>query len=262
LSGPTALSGEERILDWEGALNARDTGGLPTADGRRIRPGALARSDVLTRLTPSGRRALVDHGVRTIIDVRTRQEIERDVDYPFRDSPTEADPAYINVSFVVDLDEEQTARLHATLRSAWHLGELNKLDIDLHQSGVGAIAAAVADAAPGGVLIHCHAGKDRTGMSVGILLSLAGVADDDIADDYALTMRAYDKLIEEWIAEVDESDRDRMRQLARPTRESMLDMLAHLNERHGGAEQYLLGAGVTLDQLERIRRRLVEPAHG
>jgi hypothetical protein len=42
----------------------------------------------------------------------------------------------------------------------------------------------------------------------------------------------------------------------------MLDMLAHLNERHGGAEQYLLGAGVTHDQLERIRTRLVEPANG
>ena len=93
----SALAGEERILDWEGALNARDTGGLPTADGRHIRSGALVRSDVLTRLTPSGRAALIDHGVRTVVDVRTSEEIGRDVDYPFRDERGEADPRYVNV---------------------------------------------------------------------------------------------------------------------------------------------------------------------
>jgi protein tyrosine/serine phosphatase len=258
LSGPTALAGEERILDWEGSLNARDTGGLPTIDGRRIRPGALVRSDVLTRLTPSGRRALIDHGVRTIVDVRTSEEIGRDVDYPFRDSRAEGEPNYLHVSFVVDLDDEQSARLRAAQRSAWHLGELNKLDVDLHRAGIGAIAAAVADAEPGGVLIHCHAGKDRTGMSVGLLLSLAGVAADDIADDYALTMLAYEKLIDEWIATVDEDDRERMRQLAKPTREAMLDMLAHVNDTYGGAASYLRGAGVTDEQLIAIKSRLVE----
>ena len=257
MSVAATFAGEERILDWEGALNARDTGGLPTADGRHILSGALVRSDVLTRLTPSGRQALIDHGVRTIVDVRTSEEIGRDVDYPFRDSRAPTDPAYINVSFVVDLDEEQTARLHAALNSAWNLGELNRLDLDLHRPGIGAIVAAVADAAPGGVLIHCHAGKDRTGMTVGLLLSLAGVRDDDVADDYALTMLAYEKLIDDWISEVDEADRDRMRQLAKPTREAMLEMLAHVRERYGGVESYLRGAGVTDEQLAAIRSRLI-----
>jgi protein tyrosine/serine phosphatase len=260
LSDSTKLAGEERILDWEGALNARDTGGLPTADGRRIRPGALARSDVLTRLTPSGRAALIGHGIRTIVDVRTSEELLRDVDYPFRDAPAPGDPAYVNVSFVSELTDEQLALVAATQSTAWHLGELNRMDIDLHRPGVAKIAAAVADAQPGGVLIHCHAGKDRTGMSVGILLSLAGVADDVVADDYTLTMLAYEKLIDEWIATVDEEDRERMRQLARPTREAMLEMLQHVEKTYGSVEQYLLGAGVTKNQVARIRERLVEPA--
>ena len=108
--------------------------------------------------------------MRTVVDVRTREEIGRDVDYPFRDSRAASDPAYLNISFVVDLTDEETARLRAAQNSAWNLGELNKVDVELHRAGIGAIAAAVADAAPGGVLIHCHAGKDRTGMSVGILL--------------------------------------------------------------------------------------------
>ena len=136
LSDSTKLAGEERILDWEGALNARDTGGLPTADGGQIRPAALVRSDVLTRLTPSGRAALVAHGVRTIVDVRTAEEIARDGDYPFRDSQVADDPAYINVSFVVDLTEEEDARARAVRNTTRRLGELNRADIDVHRAGV------------------------------------------------------------------------------------------------------------------------------
>ncbi|MFL5670535.1 MAG: tyrosine-protein phosphatase, partial [Chloroflexota bacterium] len=158
----SAMAGEERILDWEGALNARDTGGLPTADGGHIRRGALVRSDVISRLTPSGRQALIDHGVRTVVDVRTSEEIGRDVDYPFRESRTDRDPRYVNVSFVVDLTPDEEARVRAGRESATQLGELNRMDIDIHRAGIVGIVKAVADADEGGVLIHCYAGKDRT----------------------------------------------------------------------------------------------------
>jgi len=252
------MAGEERILDWEGALNARDTGGLPTGDGGRIRAGALVRSDVISRLTPSGRAALVAHGVRTIVDIRTSEEIGRDVDYPFRETRAATDPAYVNVSFVVPLTDEQEARVRERREKATKLGELNRMDIDLHRAGVGAVIAAVADAQPGGVLIHCYAGKDRTGMTVALLLALADVSDDDIADDYALTMINLAPLIDDWISTVDESDQARMRELATPRREAMLDMLAYVRERYGDIDTYLRGAGVTNKQLARIRDRLVD----
>jgi len=213
----SAMAGEERILDWEGALNARDTGGLPTSDGGRIRRGALVRSDVISRLTRSGRQALIDHGVRTIVDVRTSEEIGRDVDYPFRGVGTETDPRYVNVSFVVDLAPEQEAHVRERRENATQLGELNRLDIDMHRAGIAGIARAVADAEPGGVLIHCHAGKDRTGISVGLLLSLVGVSDDDAADDYALTMLNLEPLIIDWLDTIEDSaERDRMRELRPP----------------------------------------------
>ena len=254
------FAGEERILDWEGALNARDTGGLPTADGRHIKPGALVRSDVLTRLTSAGRASLVAHGVRTIVDVRTSEEIGRDVDYPFRAARAHTDPNYVNVSFVVDLDEETRAEVDMRRETATHLGELNRMDLELHKAGIGAIVNSVADAAPGGVLIHCYAGKDRTGMSVALLLSVAGVSDDDIADDYALTTLNLDGLINDWLATIeDDSERARMRILATPSREAMLDTLAYVHDRYGSAEQYLLSAGVSPDHLGRIKERLVAP---
>lgn len=263
MSAPTqptsATASEERILDWEGALNARDTGGLPTRDGRRIKRGALVRSDVISRLTPSGRRALIDHGVRTIVDVRTSEEIGRDVDYPFRDTRASDEPAYVNASFVVQLSPELEAEVRAKRDSARELGELNRLDIDVHGAGIAAVVAAVADAQPGGVLVHCYAGKDRTGMTVGLMLSVAGVSDEHIADDYALTMLNLEPLIMDWLQTIeDESERERMRELATPRREAMLQVLDYVNERHGGAESYLRSAGVTDEQLERIKARLVD----
>ena len=254
------FAGQERILDWEGALNARDTGGLPTAEGRRIKPGALVRSDVLTRLTPPGRAALIAHGVRTVVDVRTSEEIARDVDYPFRAARAENDPNYVNVSFVVELDEEEEFEVRARRESATELSELNRMDLEVHKAGIGAIVNAVADAAPGGVLIHCYAGKDRTGMSVALLLSVAGVSDEDISDDYALTTLNLDGLISDWLDTIeDKSERERMRILATPSRAAMLVTLAYVHDRYGSAEQYLRSAGVSIDHIARIKERLVEP---
>src|SRR6185295_630739 len=69
-----------RVLAWGACLNVRDLGGLTTADGRRVRRGARARSDQLCRLNHDGRAALLDHGVRTVIDLRNAAEAQRDAD--------------------------------------------------------------------------------------------------------------------------------------------------------------------------------------
>lgn len=248
-----------RALAWDGLLNARDTGGLPTADGRTVRHGALIRSDVLTRLTPAGRAALVGHGVRTIVDVRSPSELERDLEpHPFRAAGATTQPqvTYLNVPFT---DERAWARIHAAYGSAESREELNRLDLDLNQLGITAIAAAVADAQPGGVLVHCHAGKDRTGLIVALLLSLVGVSDEEIASDYALTALRLDALIADWLDESaphDQAERRRLRRLAEPRREAMLDTLAYLRQEHGSAEEYLRAGGLSDEQVARLRERL------
>jgi protein-tyrosine phosphatase len=257
----------QRILDWDGCHNVRDAGGLATSDGRRIRPGALVRSDVLCRLTPTGRRSLVDHGVRTIIDVRSAEEVGRDWDaYPFPGNdadgtePAERGVAYRNIPFTTGRDEHAWEQMHAAYLSAETRAQLNRIDLDANGVGIAAAVAAVAEAPPGGVLIHCYAGKDRTGLVVAMLLSLAGVDDEDIADDYALTALNLEPLIVDWLDEMtsDEAERERLRVLAQPDREAMLDSLAHVRGRHGSVEAYLRLHGVTDGDMERIRRRLVE----
>jgi len=260
--GPTHSTADigGRDLHWADCLNARDLGGLPAAEGR-IRPGALVRSDSLTRLTPSGRSALLAHGVRTIVDVRSRAEVERDWDqYPFRDGEV----AYRNVPFTMSRDERAWDDLREHHEAAQSRQELNRLDLARYPAGIAAIVVAIAEAAPGGVLVHCHAGKDRTGLVIALLLSTAGVAEGDIADDYALTARNIELLIEDWLQRMtdDEDERRRLRLLAEPSHAAMLDTLAYVRAGWGSAEGYLLDAGVTVDQVGRVRTRLVEPAAG
>jgi protein tyrosine/serine phosphatase len=247
-----------RILDWEGCVNARDEGDL-RATGGHIRRAALMRSDMLCGLTAAGSASLIADGVRTIIDIRAADEIADDWQhYPFREHPM---VSYLNHPFSAGRDEAMRDQVRAAYGSANSREELNRLDIDLHRRGIAAIVAAIADAPDGGVLVHCHAGKDRTGVIVALTLAVVGVSDDDIADDYALSSLALESLMADWLDYMsdDPRERERLRGLADPRREAMLDTLAYVRDRYSSVEAYLVGAGARTEQLDRLRARLVQP---
>jgi protein tyrosine/serine phosphatase len=252
----------ERVLDWEGLHNARDLAGLRTADGRRIRRGALVRSDLVNRLTDTGKAAVRDYGIRSVVDLRFKSEVAHDWDsYPFRDSSPDG-IRHVNVPFDLGRDPSGEQALMAGYIAARTRSELNRLDVDWNVAGVGAAVATIAEAPSGGVLVHCHGGKDRTGMVVGLILSVLGVDDETIADDYAQTSENLEPLIVEWLDANarDDAERQRLRGLATPTREAMLDTLSYLRERHGSVEAYLRAGGVTDEHLALLRERLLEPA--
>ena len=225
-----------------------------------VRRGGLIRSGVLNDLTPDGVAALTAHGVRTVIDVRAPDEIADAWDrYPLREHPL---VGYRNIPFTAGRDEAMRDQVRAVYGAAQSREEINRLDLDNHRAGIAAIVAAIADAPPGGVLVHCHAGKDRTGIVIAVALSAVGVSDDDIAVDYALSQLVLDQLVAEWFAYMGAapSERQRLRVLADPSREAMLGTLDHLRQRYGGAVAYLLGAGLTEQQLARLRSRLIADA--
>jgi protein-tyrosine phosphatase len=241
-----------RRLAWEGVLNARDLGGYPAADGRETRWGAVVRSDNLTPLTPTGQAALVEYGVRTIVDLRLPNEVARKPN-PFA-APGSHGIAYANVSFVDPAAAPPTE--FGTLADDYK-GMLVRF-----RQPVATVMAAVAGADDGGVLVHCAAGKDRTGLVAALLLGLVGVPRRTIATDYALSAECLRRRNEEWLENGpgDRAEREEVLRKFAPTPQAMLEVLDHLTERHGGVEGYLSWAGVPADDLTRLRARLLAPA--
>jgi protein tyrosine/serine phosphatase len=129
--------------------------------------------------------------------------------------------------------------------------------LERFRSNVAAAVRAVADAPEGGVVIHCVGGKDRTGLLSAFLLRLAGVDDEEIAADYALSEERLRPRHEAWFeAAASEEELARLRRIAQTPAASMSGVFAELERRYGGVEPYLRGAGVTAEELELVRARL------
>ncbi len=242
-----------RVLHWDACYNVRDVGGYDTVDGRRTRWGALLRGDNLCRLTHEGQAALVAHGMRTIIDLRSPSE--QIAPHPFAD-PNGHDGllTYLNLPLLDERDSTGMAEINAD-------PSLQKLyAVILHRYGarVARVMKAVAEAPAGGVLVHCHAGKDRTGVVAALLLALAGVPADTIAEDYALS----DGLLQPLYATTPLSGgpasikRDTVAQQLSSPSGVMLATLTHLDTMYGSVRAYLEAQGASTRDMERIKERL------
>ena len=245
----------ERSLAWDGCFNVRDLGGLETAAGGRTRHGAVVRADNIPNLTASGWQAALDHGVRRAVDLRF--ESERAGEPP---PPPEMD--VVGISLFGTRDPVIEGRIAERLMEtddpgAAHAGFYIRT-LERRPETVAAAVAAVAAAEPGdGVVIHCFAGKDRTGIVSALVLAVAGVRDDAIARDYAESAANMRHLFDGWIAAAaDGPDRELRRRLAAAELSTMQLVLEWLHAA-GGAEAYLGEAGVSGAELERIRERLV-----
>src|SRR6266508_3687335 len=121
---------------------------------------------------------------------------------------------------------------------------------------------AIDNAPQGGVLFHCAAGKDRTGLISALLLALVDVPDRAVAADYALTAECLRPRDQAWLENGPGERADREALLVRyaPTAEVMQQVLDRLRQRYGGVEAYLRQAGVAADDLARLGARLLAPA--
>jgi protein tyrosine/serine phosphatase len=262
-----------RWLDLEGVVNMRDVGGIPTADGGTIAPRRLLRSDNLQELSEASVRHLVDEvGVTDIIDLRTEVEVHLEGAGPLRAQPLthhhhslireapreQADPGDTAAQALVVPWSKRSGRPAPPKRdddfwASHYLGYL----ADRPES-VSAALHAVAGST-GAAIVHCAAGKDRTGTVVGLALSVAGVADDDIVADYVATGERLDAIVERLLSRPTYSealrDQPRTHQLPRP--ETMQRILTVLRERHGGAAGWLGEQGWSDAQVARLRDKLL-----
>jgi hypothetical protein len=157
----------------------RDLGGLRTSDGRVTRRGAVVRGDNLDRLSPAGWSALEAYGIRTVVDLRNDDELGHD------GAPRPAGIATVRVPLDDAADTEMWEGFWADGLDGSPL--YYRPFLERKPERCAAAISAVARAAPGGVVVHCGAGRDRTGLVTMLLLALVGVAPDEIASDYELS---------------------------------------------------------------------------
>jgi protein-tyrosine phosphatase len=239
----------DRHLVWPDLLNARDLGGLKSASGHETVSRRVVRADNLNKLAPAGVAAMVAYGVRTVIDLRDPRELEK---YP---NPLATVPpvgvVFINAPLISDAEWE-------AIKDPARMAEGYVLTARLSHANIASAIAAVSGAPTGGVVIHCHAGKERTGIVAALLLAIADVPDETLAEDWTASDAYLQPLYEEWIAnETDPTIRAKRAAGFVTLPEHIMDVLAHVRRTHGSVDEYLLAGGLRADQLERARRRLV-----
>ena len=240
---------------WDGCVNVRDLGGLPLAQGGATRFGRVVRADNVRRLSTRGWSALRAYGVRRIVDLRFVREREGEAGVP-------DGLDVVSVSLFGDHDPAELERRDAIVRRA--ADDVDAIDLfytetlETRGAHVAAALRAVASAPDGAVVVHCFVGKDRTGIVSAFLLRLAGVPEEAVAEDYALSGPLVGPLVDDWIAAADdEHERAFRTRVSAAPAEGLLRVLRTVRERWGGEDQYLRAAGVSAHEIARLRALLV-----
>jgi protein-tyrosine phosphatase len=226
-----------RDLEWEGCVNVRDLGGFATPAGDTAFE-VFVRADNARNLTAAGWDAARDYGIRTVLDLRSEPECTAD-------PPAHRDFTHTRLSLFEHFDGDEAYRAELTERVAnLDVAERHRVlyreALERDAVRFGQAVAVLADA-DGGVLFHCVGGKDRTGMLTALVLRLAGAPIEAVEADYV---------------------RSEARLAAAPERERGLNItprgvidhvMGDTEARHGSVDGYLLHAGVSAEQLDRIR---------
>ena len=239
-----------RVVRLSGTRNLRDVGGYATRDGRRTRWRTLYRSDCLDRLDEIGQTWLVEAGLRTIIDLRENGEVSERPNVFARS----AHVMYRRIPF---WDEPPPSDLKPDVREGY------RSELAQERVGVALARVALALLEPGAapVLIHCAAGKDRTGIAIGVLLEAVGVDRQDIAADYAMSSVCLGpEYVEETRAWALRSglDWDAWAHLSDTPPERMIKTLEYVGARFGGVRRYLAEHGFPEERFAELRDLLTE----
>lgn len=229
-------------MRWAGATNVRDVGGLPLTEGGSTASGVIIRSGSLDGLTPEGREQLLALQPGRIIDLRSAHEVTRA-------SPLADRDVFRHLPFVDPTRDAERDPTTERSRSDLYCGSLFR-----NGEHVARIFAEIAQADAGPAIVYCRSGVDRTGMLVALLLSVAGVDHENIAEDYALDTGAISHPTS--LSVTRRSPRRPAWAVGPPQAQTMIEVLEWLDARYGGAAGYLTDHGVTNTDIAAIERRL------
>ncbi|ETW95363.1 MAG: hypothetical protein ETSY1_30945 [Candidatus Entotheonella factor] len=245
----------DRHFPFEGCFNFRDIGGYPTSDGRTICWGRYFRAGRLDRMTQNDLEKVRSLGIATQIDLRKSDEVLDQSRGPLPSMGT----SYHHIPVIPDGGSEQLSRLvgDTGISGKRYLGYLEfGSDTWLRMFEF------FANAQHQPILIHCTAGKDRTGVSTAFLLSVLGVDRAWIEADYLLTNRDVARqvdFVESSMGLPEGVDRDVMLRATGVPETAMHDFLNGLQARWGGPLAYLRSIGINDDVFDAVREAFLEP---
>ena len=252
-------------IELEGAVNVRDLGGLPASDGGTTVPGRLLRSENLQELSPGDVARLVgEFGVTTVVDLRSTNEVAIEGPAPL-DTVAGVRHAHhpilrefldvsdtVKAALVTEAAEADRERYPDDPMCGHYLGYLENRPEEV----TGALRSIAT--APGAAIVHCAAGKDRTGVVIALALTAAGVEPEAIVTDYVASAERIEAIIERL-------GRSKMYaggisgvpvRAHTPRTETMKAFLEQLGSRYGGLEAWLSANGFTAAELSQLRGKL------
>jgi len=251
-------------IELDGAVNVRDLGGLPTENGGKTVAGRLLRGENLQELSPADVATLVGEiGLTTVVDLRSSDELASEGPAPL-DSvagvlhvhhpvlPEAGSATDAGIDALLTRADRDRSRYPADPICGHYLGYLE----DRPDQVVGALRS-VAHAG-GAAVVHCAAGKDRTGVVVALALTVAGVPAQAVVADYAATGERTEAIAARlrrsrlYSRDVNSKPAD----LQRPRAETMAAFLEQMDARYGGVASWLTGHGLSADDLEALRVKL------
>jgi protein-tyrosine phosphatase len=240
----------ERHITLEGAVNFRDLGGYETVEGRRTEWRTLFRADGLSQLSPADRAVIRQLGVATVIDLRTSIEVERGR-FPVEDVPV----GYHHLPLVDSVPDPEAFRLAPGLLARSYAEMVRQAAPQI----VG-ILRLVAERHAHPVIIHCTAGKDRTGVMVAVLLGVLGVPDETIVADYALSAEAMGRLRAKMIERYPEGRQviEEADEVFSAAPSNIANMIDAVRQDYGTFEAYAAAAGAGPEVLAGLRQTMLD----
>lgn len=257
----------------EGLQNFRDTGGTPLRDGGETRSRVLYRSEALSALTPAGLDSFAATDIGVIADFRTGAERGMAADLLPDSRPFTVvelpllEGALTGMAQQAPIADDPDAAKAAIAAAVSRIPALGDLYVSMLGQGAASFAqlarlvAAATDDPPTAVLVHCTAGKDRTGVAVALLLEAVGADRSAVVADYSSSAA---NLAGPWA--------DRMRAMVTAmgvpltpavdtlltgTPPAAIEQALTWVDAQGGAASYLQSGGLTGDELAALRLRLV-----
>jgi protein-tyrosine phosphatase len=258
-----------RVLDLTGSCNLRDFGGYPTRTGSRVRRGRLFRSGAMNRLAPQAVRTLQALPLRAVCDLRRTEERRLQPNPDF--GPDVRTFEWASTTETSPIRERRFAESASIDEARAAMAAMYRRIPFLLQPRLAGVFEALAQMDEGAMVVHCSAGKDRTGVAVALVLEALDVPREVVVEDYLLTNTAVD--LRRQLLEVHATGAglaataDSLRALPPLALEAVLDAhptyvvaaLEAIESRHGSVERYLHDElGIDGAALDRARAMLID----